>query len=154
MMIGTGYFERIASSVAMPSILGIWTSSVTTSGRTESSTASACCPSPAVPTTFMPGVAAILSAMIDRTTTESSTTSTRISRSSMLLLLAQVGLERLVARLVGHELCECRLQTALVEWLGDEVRGARLERVLQHAALLECADQQHFRFGVQRHDPM
>ena len=40
---------------------------------------SACRPSPAVPTTLIPGVFAMLSAMIERITAESSTTSTRIS---------------------------------------------------------------------------
>src|SRR5690349_4113034 len=53
------------------------TSSVTTSGDSVSTAASAACPSAAVPTTSIPGSAERTPATVERTSAESSTTRTR-----------------------------------------------------------------------------
>src|SRR6185436_821945 len=119
----SGYAWRSSLSVASPSISGISTSSVTTSGRTCRILASAMRPLGAVPITSRSASADRRSLTSRRTSAESSTTRMRV---------LAMGL-----RLPGEaEEGELRLQHVGSERLHQVLVDARLER-LDHPAALE-----------------
>ena len=77
---GVGHSLMMRRSASRPSMRGILTSSVTTSGRSASAFSSPSWPSTAVPTTSMSGAPPSIRVRALRTKAESSTTSTRIMR--------------------------------------------------------------------------
>ena len=75
--IGVGVYAMIFSVARSPSILGMWMSMVTRSGRSRATIATASSPSAACPTTSISGSDERIVASISRATSESSAMSTR-----------------------------------------------------------------------------
>src|SRR5450755_1050689 len=123
-------------SAARPSISGISTSSVTTSGCVCSTLSSASSPLIAWPATSMSGSAAIASLMIRRMNAESSTTSTRIGIRPSPADLRQDLRER------GED-------SIGLHWLEHKVLRAVFERLHDDGLLAHGRDHGDARIGIQ-----
>src|SRR5262245_17465555 len=85
MTMGVGAAIMISLVASKPSMRGMWTSIVTTSGRSDWVSATASAPLTASPTTRISGSLRRISARSVRAVAESSTTRTRIMRRSQQL---------------------------------------------------------------------
>ena len=84
MTIGVGAVIISSLVAARPSMVGMWMSMVTTSGRSLCVSSTPCAPSVASPTTCIPASERSTSVIMARAVGESSTTSTRIMVTSLV----------------------------------------------------------------------